>query len=65
MSRKTDWRRWVKLAAMAVVLAGAVYLDFDCGCCDDYENVIEIHVLDETDWYYELETPDAEKDCHA
>jgi hypothetical protein len=65
MIRKTDWRRWLKLIAILVVLAGAGYFDIGCECCDDYENVIEIHVLDKDDWYYELETPDAEKDCHA
>jgi hypothetical protein len=65
MRRMIDLKEWPKLFAVAAVLAGAAGFNIGCDDCGDRKEVVEIHVLDGTDWYYELETPDAEKDCHA
>ncbi len=50
---------------LLLVLAGACVLYSDCDCCGPYVDLTEIHVLDASDWYYELVTPAANKDCHA
>lgn len=52
-----------KLLLGAAIFAGV--LPIGCDSCFDYKTSSDLHVLDASDWYYELTTPAANKDCHA
>jgi hypothetical protein len=64
-----DWKTWLKLGAIAALLAFAVYSDIDCGCdpCDreNYWPVDKTDTLTEDSWYLELRGENANKDCHG
>ncbi len=67
MRWKQDWKEWVKLGFLALVLSGAVYLDFDCKCteCDKNGEASSMATLSPSNTSYQLKAPGADKECHA